>query len=198
MEVKEKYIQKYWYEIVRDQVTDELTGQGFKVYQEHKIDSFFADIYAEKGADKRIIEIKKKALSREEFIRLHRFTANKGIKLQLAIADFRSLKPSIEIDGIECMLVNYMNERHLYEDLGYSASVDDVFDISYNSITISSDTITLQGVAVCNMLILLDKEGDCEFNASFPMTFDIQINIQDWKIEDSEDGIEVDSSSFYD
>ena len=48
------------------------------------------------------------------------------------------------------------------------------------------------------MLILLDKEGDCEFNASFPMTFDIQINIQDWKIEDSEDGIEVDSSSFYD
>lgn len=197
MEVKEKYIQKYWYEIVRDQVSDELTGLGFKVYQEHKIDGFIADIYAEKGTDKRIIEIKKKSLSREEFIRLHRFASDKGIKFQLAVADFRSLKPSIEIDGIECMLVNYMNEHHLYEDLGYSASVDDVFDISYNNINICSDTTILQGEAVCNMLILLDKEGDCEFNASFPMTFDIQINMQDWKIEDSEDGIEVDSSSFY-
>lgn len=197
MEVKEKYIQKYWYEIVRDQVSDELKGLGFKVYQEHKIDGFIADIYAEKGTDKRIIEIKKKSLSREEFIRLHRFASDKGIKFQLAVADFRSLKPSIEIDGIECMLVNFMNEHHLYEDLGYSASVDDVFDISYNNINICSDTTTLQGEAVCNMLILLDKEGDCQFNASFPMTFDIQINMQDWKIEDSEDGIEVDSSSFY-
>lgn len=120
-----------------------------------------------------------------------------GIKFQLAIADFRSLKPQIEIEGVECMLVNYMNEHHLYEDLGYSVSVDDVFDISYNNIDICSVTMNLRGEAVCNMLIMLDKEGDCEFNTNFPMTFDIQINLQNWIIEDSEEGIVVDSSSFY-
>lgn len=197
MEVNEKYIRKYWYEIVRDQVSDELEEKGFNVLHDYSLDGHVADIYAEKGEDKRIIEIKKKSLSRDEFIRLHRLAASMGIKFQLAIADFRSLKPQIEIEGVECMLVNYMNEHHLYEDFGYSVSVDDVFDISYNNIDICSDTMNLRGEAVCNMLIMLDKEGDCEFNTNFPMTFNIQINLQNWIIEDSEEGIVVDSSSFY-
>ena len=31
MEVKEKYIKKYWYQIIRDQIADELTAQGYEV-----------------------------------------------------------------------------------------------------------------------------------------------------------------------
>ena len=43
----------------------------------------------------------------------------------------------------------------------------------------------------------MDSEGDCDFNNNFPMTFDIKINNKTWEIEDSEDGIEVDTSSFH-
>lgn len=32
MEVNEKYIQKYWYEIVRDQVSDELKKKDLMFY----------------------------------------------------------------------------------------------------------------------------------------------------------------------
>ena len=197
MEVKEKYIQKYWHEIVRDQITDDLKAQGFEVYTEHDIDGYVADLYAEKGDEKRIIEIKKQALSRDAFINLHGFALKRGIKFQLAIADFRSLKPIIEIDSIELMLTNYMNEHHLYEDLAYNSSVDDVTDVSYCSIEMSADAICLKGNAVCDMLIQMDSEGDCDFNNNFPMTFDIMINTKTWVIEDSEDGIKVDTSSFY-
>ena len=53
MEVNEKYIQKYWYEIVRDQVSDELKKKGFNVLHDYSLDGHVADIYAEKGEDKR-------------------------------------------------------------------------------------------------------------------------------------------------
>lgn len=58
MEVKEEYIKKYWHEIVRDQITDELKEEGFQVFDNYSVDGFTADLYAEKGEDKRIIEIK--------------------------------------------------------------------------------------------------------------------------------------------
>ena len=47
MEVNEKYIQKYWYEIVRDQVSDELKKKGFNVLHDYSLDGHVADIYAE-------------------------------------------------------------------------------------------------------------------------------------------------------
>lgn len=147
--------------------------------------------------EKRIIEIKKNALSRYAFIKLHGFAAERGIKFQLAIADFRSLKPTIEIDNIELLLTNYMNKHHLYEDIAYNSSIDDVTDVSYNKIEMDADAVYLQGNAVCDMLIQMDSEGDCDFNSYFPMTFDIKINNKTWEIEDSEDGIEVDTSSFH-
>lgn len=197
MEVKEKYIQKYWHEIVRDQIMDELMEQGFEVYPEHDIDGYVADLYAVRGDEKKIIEIKKNALTRDAFIKLHKFSLERGIKFQLAIADFRSLKPTIEIDNIELMITNYMNEHHLYEDLAHSCSVDDVIDVSYNRIEMDADVIYLEGNAVCDMLIQMDNEGDCDFNNNFPMRFDIKINTKTWEIEDSEDGIDVDVSSFY-
>ena len=76
MEVKEEYIKKYWHEIVRDQITDELKEEGFQVFDNYSVDGFTADLYAEKGEDKRIIEIKNKALSRENFIKLHKDRIN--------------------------------------------------------------------------------------------------------------------------
>lgn len=197
MEVKEKYIKKYWHEIVRDQITDELQEEGFKVYADHSIDGFTADLYAEKGEDKKIIEIKSKALSREDFIKLHKFATRYNIKFQLAIADFRSLKPSINIEGIEKLLVDYMNDHGLCEDLGYGSYVDDITDVSYNVIDIDEGAILLKGEAVCEICIEFNNEGDCDFNANFPMKFDIQIDTKDWKIDDTEAEIEVDTSSFY-
>lgn len=197
MEVKEEYIKKYWHEIVRDQITDELKEEGFQVFDNYSVDGFTADLYAEKGEDKRIIEIKNKALSRDNFIKLHKFATEHNIKFQLAIADFRSLKPSINIEGIEKLLVDYMNEHSLYEDLGHNSYVDDITDVSYNDIDIDEEAILLKGEAVCDMCIEFDNEGDCDFNANFPMTFDIRIDTKDWKIVDSEDGIKVDTSSFY-
>lgn len=37
MEVNEKYIQKYWYEIVRDQVSGELEEKGFNVLHDYSL-----------------------------------------------------------------------------------------------------------------------------------------------------------------
>ena len=37
MEVKEEYIKKYWHEIVRDQITDELKEEGFQVFDNYSV-----------------------------------------------------------------------------------------------------------------------------------------------------------------
>lgn len=195
MEIKEKYIKKYWHEIVRDQISDELKNEGYQVCSDYSIDGFTADLYAEKGEEKKIIEIKNKVLSRDKFIQLHKFATERNIKFQLAIADFRSFKPSIEVEKLESLLVNYLNDNHLYDDLGHNSYVDDITDISYNCIDIGQDVIYLRGEAVCDMLIVLDNEGDCDFNASFPMSFGVEIYTKDWKIKNSD--VKVDTSSFY-
>ena len=40
MEVKEEYIKKYWHEIVRDQITDELKEEGFQVFDNYSVVCF--------------------------------------------------------------------------------------------------------------------------------------------------------------
>lgn len=56
MEVKEEYIKKYWHEIVRDQITDELKEEGFQVFDNYSVDGFTADLYAEKVKTKGLLK----------------------------------------------------------------------------------------------------------------------------------------------
>lgn len=45
MEIKERYIKKYWYQIIRDQISDELEAQGYHVWVKKKSKVAFMRIF---------------------------------------------------------------------------------------------------------------------------------------------------------
>lgn len=57
MEIKPKYIQRYWYQIVADQIADEYRQKEYTIYREYQVDDIRADLYAVKEDHKVIIEI---------------------------------------------------------------------------------------------------------------------------------------------
>lgn len=200
MEIKEQYIKKYWYQIIRDQITDELKEQGYRVEFEKTIgNGICADIYAEKDSDKQIIEISSKKLPKEQFVRLHQCAVNQGMKFKAVVANFNSLKTIIEWDEFESALCNYMNDNDYCDELAHNARIEDVTDVDFSSIQIDGNEIYAKGQAVCEIEIQMDSEGDIDITVYFPMTFAIAFNLNNgvWEINENEVEIDIDTSTFY-
>lgn len=200
MEIKEQYIKKYWYQIIRDQITDELRAQGYRVDIEKEIgNGIRADIYAEKDNDKQIIEISSKKIPKEQFVRLHQCAVNQGMRFKAVVANFNSLKTIIEWDEFESTICNYMNNNGYCDELAHSAKIEDITDVDFNSIQINGNEIYAKGQAICEVEIQMDNEGDIDFTMHFPMTFAISFNLNNgkWEINENDAEIDVDTSAFY-
>lgn len=200
MEIKERYIKKYWYQIIRDQISDELEAQGYHVWVKKKFESgIYADIYAEKDNDKQIIEISSKKIPKEQFIRLHQYAVDQGIKFKAVIANLNSLKTEIDWDEFESALCTYMNNNGCCDKLGYSAKIEDITDVDFNLIQIDGNKIFAKGQAICEVEIQMDSEGDIDFAMHFPMTFAVTFNSNNgkWEISGNDVKIEVDTCAFY-
>lgn len=200
MEVKEKYIKKYWYQIIRDQIADELTAQGYEVDFDKEIgNGILADIYAERNGDKQIIEISARKTPKEQFFRLHNYAINNGMRLKAVVANINSFKTTIEWDELESILCDYVNKKGYCKDLGYSVTMEDVIDIDFSKIQITGNEIYVEGNAVCEVEIQIDEDGDIDLTRDFPMTFRCVFNIVDgkWNMKEDDAHINIDSSAFY-
>lgn len=53
MEVKEKYIQKYWRNIILDQLNDEYVSEGFNVSRDKEFNGVTPDLFLEKEGEEK-------------------------------------------------------------------------------------------------------------------------------------------------
>lgn len=88
MEINPKYIQRYWYQIVADQIADEYKQNEYTIYREYQVGDIRADLYAVKEDHKVIIEIVTSEKSNDQIIRLYRAA-------QQSDCEFRSFQPII-------------------------------------------------------------------------------------------------------
>lgn len=199
MEIKETYIRKYWEKIVADQLADELQQNGYQVEKEKKVDDFCFDLYATKGDEHIIYEIKQGRFSKASIERLQHYAKEHCARLQLVISNYADTLPTINIEFFPSLLCNYMNTKHPHNEIAYSDTVEDISDISYTMIQMEEDEMTLKGNAMCDMEIHMDNEGDIDFDMSFPMSFGVSLIFEDnqWKIDETNSEINVDDSKFY-
>lgn len=199
MEIKETYIKKYWEQIVADQLADELTSKGYSVEREKQADGICFDLYATKGDDHIIYEIKQGRFSKASIERLQHYAKEHGARLQLVISNYADTLPKIDIDFFPEMLCEYMNTYHPHDEIAYSDTIEDISDISYTMVRINESVMTLTGNASCEMEIHMDNEGDIDFSMSFPMSFDVSLILEkgEWTIDAPNTEINVDDSKFY-
>lgn len=199
MEIKETYIKKYWEHIVADQLADELTSKGYSVEREKQADGICFDLYATKGDDHIIYEIKQGRFSKASIERLQHYAKEHGARLQLVISNYSDTLPKIDIDFFPEMLCEYMNTYHPHDEIAYSDTIEDISDISYTMVRINESEMTLTGNASCEMEIHMDNEGDIDFSMSFPMSFDVSLILEkgEWTIDAPNTEINVDDSKFY-
>lgn len=199
MEIKETYIKKYWEYIVTDQLVDELVSKGYCVEREKKVDGLCFDLYATKGDEHIIYEIKQGRFSKTSIERLQRYAKEHGARLQLVISNYSDTLPTIDIDFFPPLLCEYMNTYHPHDAIAYSDTVEDISDISYTMIRMNHDEMELKGNAMCDMEIHMDNEGDIDFDMSFPMSFEVLLIHRNgqWQIETNNAEVYVDDSKFY-
>ena len=63
MEIKKKYLEKYLFDIAKDQLVDEYRKQGYHVSEQKKIGDFEPDLIFSKDKEVIVVEIKAGTLS---------------------------------------------------------------------------------------------------------------------------------------
>lgn len=199
MEIREQYIRRYWEKIVADQLADELQQRGYHVEKEKNVGDISFDLYATKGKEQIIYEIKQGRFSRASIERLQHYAREHGARLQLVISNYADTLPTIDIDFFPCLLCDYMNTNHPHEEIAHSDTIEDISDISYSMIQMNESEMSLKGNATCDMEIHMDNEGDIDFNMSFPMSFNVSLLLENgkWTVDEANTEVNVDDSKFY-
>lgn len=210
MELKEKYLSRYFHDIAMDQLYDEYTQKGYSVYKEKKIGKYEADIVAENDNEKIIIEIKAGRMTPERKKRLAdlaNYVRSLGDYKFLVVIPTAPRRKKLEFDEIEQLLFQDMlnNIPDELDQLSTHTVLDEIFNIDIDEITISEDSIFVKGDGTISVNLDYGSDSDdliadgyatCD---SYPFTFTTKLNFnsasKSFEIEDTD--IDVDTSSFY-
>lgn len=146
-------------------ITKELTRDGFTVknkFASHKNDKLF-DLYAEKGEDKRIYELKigKYKIQKKQFISLQEEAKKLGAKLFIVYLEVPRSK-EIDFEGLdqiiyEDLLNDFPSE---IDSLSTHTTIESVEDIEIDSINISKEMIKLTGSGTINVHLQFGSSFD--------------------------------------
>ena len=174
-----------------NKITASLIKQGFKVETNHliandNIDTFF-DIYAEKGDDKRVYELKigKNKIQKKQFVLLQEQAKKIGAKLFVVYLELPQSK-NIQFEGIEKLIFEDLisNFPSELDELSTHTTIDEVYDVDIDSIIISNDVIKMEGSGTISIDLqfgsktdLLNNDGMEDYSsADFFYKLNIDIN----------------------
>lgn len=199
MEVKEEYIKKYWRSIVLDQLDDKYVSEGFNVFRDKKFNGVTPDLFLEKDGDKKIIVLSCSKFDNNDFLELHRYAKSHNISFEYIPSNYSSLKKTVEIEGIEMILCNYIknNTPDSISELGHNHSIEDIIDLNINELYIDTERIVFKGTCLCETIISLDGDSDTEYSYYFPCKINIHLSINEEILILGDSEIEADVSSFY-
>lgn len=178
MEIREKYIRKYWYQMVEDQVYDDYISKGYEVKRQLVIgeSDFKADFYATKDDEKIIIEIVTKDKSRYYIMRLYEIAHEMGAELKLVYANYRPITAKNGFEGFELEFEKYLNDINPGEfgEFGTHSRVDDIIDVEFSGVYIDGMKAELSGNCTVLLMAWWDSE-DPEYEYYVPCKFEVEM-----------------------
>lgn len=198
MEIKEKYIRKYWYKMVEDQVCDEYESKGYSVVREYKYtDNYRADIYAYNDTEKILIELITGRKNKEHIIDLYKHAIASGYEFRVVTADYCHLDAIMEFDEFAEIFVEYLNNNNPGEfgEFATHSRVEDMEEYTFKSISVHGNCIEAEGDCVVELETWFDNEGDTDYTYHVPISFTAKCVYEKgkWIIDDCE-SLNIDTS----
>lgn len=190
------------------QYKEKLESEGFSISVEKKFNTkcgiIQADLYAEKGQDKRIYEFKyygNKRYNKGTVISIKKYAESIGAKFFMVyLTPYRERK--IEFDDLGEILTSFMINDILPNELdclSTHTTIEEVTVDSINNIYIT-DHIRVTGDAIISIELQFGSDSDYRHeiglrtNESFPMTFDVKLD-RDLNIVSCD--VEIDTDDYY-
>ncbi len=198
MEIKEKYIRRYWYQMVEDQVYDEYVAKGFDVSRQQILGdtAIRADLYATKDDEKIIIEIVTKAKPKPYILHLYDLAHEIGADLKLVYANYVPITMKNGFEGFELEFEKYLNDINPGEfgEFGTHSRVDDILDPEFTGIYLDGLKAELSGNCTVELMAWFDND-DPEFSYYVPCKFVVELEYDKygWYVENHKE-LEFDTS----
>lgn len=174
MEIKEKYIRKYWYKMVEDQVCDEYVSKGYTVVREFKYhENYRADIYAYNDDEKILIELITGRKEKQHIVELYKRALSLGYKFRVVTADYSHLDTVMEFDEFPAIFVEFLNNNNPGEfgEFATHSRVEDVEEYTFKSMCVDGKRIKIEGNCVVELETWFDDEGDTDYTYHVPISF---------------------------
>jgi hypothetical protein len=210
MEIKEKYLNRYFHDIAMEQLYDEYSQMGYIVHKNHRIGSYEADIIAEKDNEKIVIEIKSGRMTpdkKQRLADLANYVRSQGDYKFMVVVPTPPQKKQLEVENIEQLLLTDLihNLPNELDQLSTHTSPDEVYEVDIDEIKIDEDSIFIKGDGTISVNLDYGSDSDdliadgYAASDSFPFSFTAKLTYDErtkkFEIEDAD--INVDTSSFY-
>lgn len=178
MELKEKYIRKYWYQMVEDQIADEYSAKGYTVDRNCDIaPRMRADLLAHKGDEHIIIEIVERKKSNDAILQLYHYAQKTGYDVRLIVANYSHLETTIEFNEFYETFVKFLNNDTPGEfgEFGTHSCVDEIEECTFKAVKIDGESIRIEGNCLISLDTWMDNEGDTDFTYHVPIAFELSM-----------------------
>lgn len=198
MEIKEKYLRKYWESIVADQTEEMYESEGYKVTREVSLeDNMRADMVIEKDGRKTIVEILSRHKNSRAITALKNWARSYGYEFKLIYANYSPIEREFEFEDFCYLFTDYLNENHPseFEEFGSYTNAEDILDTEFYYVQILKDSVLIRGNCTIEINSSLDGEDDTDFVYYAPCRFKLIFKLNDngWGISD-ESELEIDTS----
>jgi len=185
----------------------QLESKGFSVSTEHQIFGLHADLYAEKGSEKRVYEFK--VVGKNQYVKGHLSKFKEIVESNGATPYVVYVNPPVEkaiyFEDLDTILASFFLNGELpseLDSLSTHTSIDAIDIDDLTSIEISNGVITVEGNAIISVELQYGSSSDMKLGDgvksfdNFPMTFRAEMEYCDkYSIVNIEH--EIDTSSFY-
>ena len=180
MEIKEKYIRRYWNQMVEEQVYDDYVAKGYEVRRDCLLGeskAIRADFFATRGDEKLIIELVTKAKPKDYVLQLYDIAREMGAELNLVYANYVPITMKNGFEGFELAFERYLNNDYNPGEFGEFGSlnfVEEVIDAEFTGIYISGMKAELSGNCTIDLMASFDRE-DPEREYYVPCKFEVEM-----------------------
>ena len=210
MEINNKFVEKYMFEIARDQLIDEYKRQGYSEVKKQIKEGLTPDLILSKGSETIFVEIKYGKLpeaKKQAIAQLSEYVRQiPGAKFHVAIVTPPKDK-ILSISNLNDLLFEILNNDLPSEldELSSHTRIEDIIDVDIDEISVEQKKIYVTGDGVVEVELQWGSDGDVrdgdgvETNTSFPFDFSLYLEYDERKgfVVSEVEGIEVDTSSYY-
>lgn len=153
-------------QVAMNKITNSLTEQGFVVRKDYTLpnsNKVVFDIYAEKGSDKRVYELKlgKNKIQSKQFIKLQDGAKQLGAKLFIVYLEIPKTQ-AIEFAGIENIIYQDLIDNFPSEldAMSTHTTIESVDNLDIETISVDGSVATITGAGTINVELQFGSRSD--------------------------------------